>query len=309
MTGLGTVAEDTISRRTRPRGFVPYRPQAAAADLIDQVQEVLRRYVDQLPLTIRQVFYVLVSLYAAPKTESFYDRLCDILNRARRGHLVPMNAFRDDGFIEHEPTTCTGVDDALAWFRQIAETYRVDRQAGQAVRLAVWCEAAGMVPQLVRVAHEYGVPVYSSGGFDGTTPKHDMGEKWARLAPIEVLHIGDHDPSGVHMFSSLHEDVRAFAEHYDVDAEVRFTRLAVTPAQIAEYGLPTAPPKPTDRRRFDGALTTQAEALDPATLASILRTAITERMNPTTYQTALTVEARHRADLISRMQRGGLWVD
>jgi hypothetical protein len=52
----------------------------------------------------------------------------------------------------------------------------------------------------------------------------------------------------------------------------------VTPEQIAEHNLPTAPPKSTDRRAFHGQ-TCQAEALAPDVLAGILRQALEERID------------------------------
>jgi hypothetical protein len=56
-------------------------------------------------------------------------------------------------------------------------------------------------------------------------------------------------------------------------AEPAFTRLAVTLDQADRLGLPTAPPKPTDNRRFTRSAV-QCEAIDPATLSCILRDAI-----------------------------------
>jgi hypothetical protein len=81
-----------------------------------------------------------------------------------------------------------------------------------------------------------------------------------------VLHIGDHDPSGVSMFLAFLEDVEAFTR--DLGGDATFTRLAVTPAQVTTYDLPTAPPKPTDKRAFAGQ-TCQAEALAPVAKARI----------------------------------------
>src|SRR5262245_14739609 len=55
-----------------------------------------------------------------------------------------------------------------------------------------------MVPQLARVAHPFGVTVMSGGGFDSTTDRHNFAVALAgHDCPTEVLHIGDHDPSGV----------------------------------------------------------------------------------------------------------------
>jgi hypothetical protein len=113
-----------------------------------------------------------------------------------------------------------------------------------------------------------------------------------------VLHIGDHDPSGVSMFLAFLEDVEAFAR--ELGGQATFTRLAVTPAQIRKYRLPTAPPKATDRRAFAGE-TCQAEALPPNVLANILRTAIEERVDQRVLDRVLRQERRIRRELIKRL--------
>lgn len=46
--------------RRRPRGYADWRPQAATKALLGDVEDVLDRYREHLPLTIRQVFYALV---------------------------------------------------------------------------------------------------------------------------------------------------------------------------------------------------------------------------------------------------------
>jgi hypothetical protein len=66
---------------------------------------------------------------------------------------------------------------------------------------------------------------------------------FARDGDTRVLHIGDHDASGVHVFQSLAEDVTAFVARR---RSVSFHRLA-TPAQIIKLILPTASAKETDR--------------------------------------------------------------
>ena len=154
-----------------------------------------------------------------------------------------------------------------------------------------------MGPQLERVADPFGIGVYSSGGFDSLTDKHRIGRDWAE--PITVLHLGDHDPSGVHCFFALDEDVVAFAEHYGGDIE--FMRLAVTEAQTQQYGLPSAPPKETDRRRFDGTETWQLEALDPRTLGEIVRAAIEARLDRVVLDKVLTAEKEVRRAVLSRL--------
>lgn len=253
--------------RTRVRGFAPWCPKPDTLALLKLVRAVLTEYEQHLPLTLRQVFYRLVGAHGYEKTERAYERLGETLSRARRAGLIDMDAIRDGSGDQERPQSWDGAEDFLEAVRPQAEHLRLDRSAGQRTRLAVLCEAAGMVPQLADVALDYGVPVFSSGGFESVTEKHAFAaEIAADRRPTEVLHIGDHDPSGAHLYLALAEDVAAFAA--DLGGSVTFTRLAVTPEQINALDLPTAPAKATDRRAFAGA-TCQAEAMcSPASCAA-----------------------------------------
>lgn len=118
----------------------------------------------------------------------------------------------------------------------------------------------------------------------------------------EVLHIGDLDPSGVHLFTALAEDVGAMCYGLDCESAPRFTRLAVTPAQAEGMNLPSAPPKATDRRAFTGE-TVQAEAIPPDVLSRMVRDAIEARQDADTPGAVLAREADARADLMERLER------
>ena len=80
-----------VRGKTRPRGFVDWHPQAATRILIEQVEAILTEYADYLPLTYRQVFYRLVGAHGYDKTERAYERLCEMLNRARRARIINKN--------------------------------------------------------------------------------------------------------------------------------------------------------------------------------------------------------------------------
>ncbi|MGR3539934.1 MAG: hypothetical protein ACU0BS_00695 [Hasllibacter sp.] len=264
--------------------------------MLDVVGEVLAEYCEFLPLTARQLFYRLVGTRGYDKTEAAYGRLCEHLNRARRAGLIRFDAIRDDGVSAQRPFFWDGVGDFHRRVGRMAQGYRRDRQDGQPVRLWLLCEAGGMAPMLARAVEDLGVPVLSSGGFDSTTAKHDLAAELAEAEAAEVLHVGDHDPSGVHIFASLAEDVGAFAEALGAPSPV-FTRLAVTPAQVAAMSLPTAPPKATDRRAFEG-VTTQAEAIPPDALTAIVREAVEARQDASAREALLRREAEERAELL-----------
>jgi hypothetical protein len=286
--------------RTRVRGFAPWSPHGATLQLLDQVRAVLVEYGDHLPLTIRQIFYRLVGAHNYEKTERAYARLCEHLNRARRARIISMDAIRDDGGTIIRPSGWDSVEHFQLAVRHSAERFTLDRSAGQKTRLVVICEAGGMAPQLGRIADPFGVTVMSGGGFDSLTDKHKFAAALANHdRPTEVLHIGDHDPSGVSMFLAFLEDVEAFTR--ELGGNATFTRLAVTPEQIERYALPTAPAKDTDKRAFSGE-TCQVEALAPDVLANILRTAIEQRIDSRVYEQVLRRERKARRDLLKQLE-------
>ncbi|WP_327359824.1 hypothetical protein [Streptomyces sp. NBC_01304] len=269
-----TVSGRTYTR-TRPRGFAPWRPAPATRRLVEQVQAVLAEYDAFLPMTARQVFYALVGNYQYPKDERAYARLQEAINRARRAGLIPMDSIRDDravvlapdpGFASPEEFRRTVLDRAAAYTRPLDE--------GQPRAVEVWVEAVGAMPMIATVAHEFGVTVYGSGGFESVAAKHDAAQRIAaRPVVTTVLSLGDLDPSGWSIVDAAADDVAVFAEQLGAEPPT-VSRLAVTEQQVRRYQLPTAPQKATDRRGAHMEATVQAEALSPAQLTTIVRTGL-----------------------------------
>lgn len=283
----------------RPRGFdESWNPRPETKRLIANVAEIIEINSEILPLTLRQIFYMLVSGYGYDKTERAYKRLCETMNRARRARMIGMDAIRDDKLTRENPHCWHSEASLLSVFRSYADSFRLHRQEGQPQFLIVWCEAGGMVPQLKTYCEDYGVPVISSGGFDSVTTKHNLAREFSNYDHVEILHIGDHDPSGVHMCMNLTEDLGAFMNSYGGSLEV--TRLAVTPEQVALLDLPTAPPKKTDNRSFSG-LTTQAEAIPPRKLREIVTDAIGWRTDLAAYEEVLDREKDIRESLSEKL--------
>lgn len=289
-----------MASTTRVRGFAPWKPQARTLPLIEAVLRVLDTYRDSLPLTGRQIFYRLVATEGYSKTENAYEALLEKLNRARRAGLIAMDDIRDDGAVAVGAERFTDGAEFLRSCRDWAASFELDLMRDQPRHVELFCEAAGMVPQLARIARPYGVAVRSSGGFDSTTVKHSLGRFYGGLRrPVVVLHVGDHDPSGEHIHKSLEEDLMAFAFHYGGTATVR--RVAVTAEQQAFHGLPTAPPKATDRRSFSSDFTVQAEALPPDVLGQIVEGEILGQLDLGALQASQERQAEIRQDLLSRL--------
>lgn len=302
MTGPHAIS--TAGRKNgRNRGYIEgYRPQTRTRELLDQAQAVLDEYLEYWPLTCRQIFYRMVGAHGYEKTEAAYGRLCHHLANARRGKLIPFHAIRDDGVTTYHRDHFADHDAFLRHVRELGENFTRDKLAGQDVHVEVWCEAAGMLPQLDDVAEVYSVRAYSSGGFDSLTSKKNLADRICRVGkPAVILHLGDYDPSGVSIFDSVAEDVAAFvkADRPWATIDVTFERIALTAAQVDQYDLPTAPPKATDTRSkgWDGG-TCQLEALPPNIIAGILRNAIERHIDHGQLAYDETME-RHERRMIS----------
>lgn len=302
-----SVTEFTAGRengRRRPRGYDPsYSPHQKTRVLLDQVRDVLDEYEEHVPLTVRQIFYRLVGQYGYEKTENAYDRLVEALVRARRARLIPFDVIRDDGIVTIENTFYNGIEDFQDETARRARRYRRDRQHGQRQYIEVWCEAAGMLRQLSRVAAPYSVPVYSAGGFGSLTGNYEIARRaLKRNVPTVILHVGDFDPSGESIFTAMTEDAAAFVESDRVieTLEIIAVRVALTAEQTNLYQLETSPPKKTDKRskNWNGGGTCQLEALAPDLLASLVREAIEERFDMDVLGYWLVTERDERGQLL-----------
>ncbi|MEU6381902.1 hypothetical protein [Streptomyces sp. NPDC046909] len=268
-------------------------------ELLEAVDMILARYSDLLPVSIRQCFYAAVSDGVVDKTERAYRRLVEVVGMGRRSGRIAWDAIRDDtGICIEPPVAFADPADFRARMRQAAQGYRRDRQEGQEQVLELWSESAGTTAQLARTADPFGIPVRSGGGFDSLSDKHATALRAAAQDRVlTILHLGDLDPSGVHVPLALAEDVGPFAAAHDGRTDL--VRLAVTEEHVSTHHLPTAPPKPTDHRSFTPSATTQLEAIPPDVLARIVREAIEERRDMTVYQQVLEQEQEERARLLA----------
>lgn len=240
----------------RPKGYSRWTPRPEAALVLTQVQDVLD--AEDEALTARQIFYRLVARYGYDKTEQAYSRLCENLVKARRAQLIRFDAIRD------EKTDELGGDWGFAsigefWddLRNSARQYRRPLREEQPKVVELWCEARGMGPSLAKAARPYGVPVKATGGFPGVTVTEAMARRvvWAAEEgqTFVFLHLGDYDPSGEAIYTSMRDDVMAFVAgklgSWE-DAELAFTaeRIGLTEDQVIEHQFETVPPKKTDGR-------------------------------------------------------------
>lgn len=285
---------------TRPRGNAPWSPTQDTLDLIERVRGIYAEY--GFGLTVRQYFYRLIGKFHYEKTEQSYKRLIEHLGRARRAGLLPWDAVRDDDDLVPNEPGWSGP--AAVWDVVLATAECYVRRPQGETYIEIWVEAAGMRPQIQAVANPFGVRVTAGGGFNSITARRNAAlrlMKFEETRGTQVLLIGDCDPSGASIMDVAAADVGAFG------SVATFERLALTEAQAHERGLPSAPQKEQDKRGEHMAETWQAEALDPADLAEIVRARLVVLVGEDTLATAQRQTQRERAKILrdlSRLRQG-----
>jgi hypothetical protein len=297
---------DADPRQQRLLGYVPWNPGPARA-LLDDVYAVLVDYRAQLPLAIRQVYYLLLRR-GYPKGKPFERRLGYVFNRARRAGLIPFEWVRDDTTSVFEGEWHDSLDAFEREQRARARAYTVNTQADQRQVIEVHLEARGMGPQVYRLVAPFCVKVYPAGGYAHLTGKHELA---ARICARDekqtvVLSLGDFDPHGLTMFENIRDDVTAFvaADRRPMTPPTVFERVALTLDQVEMFDLAHEPyrPKPRDYRgqRWPHDWVVQLEALPPNTLEELLTTVIRSYLDGRRYAASLRRQVRERRELARR---------
>ncbi|MGF1472425.1 MAG: hypothetical protein ACFB50_11900 [Rubrobacteraceae bacterium] len=301
----------------RPKGYAPWRPQKKTVRLIWQVKEVLEEYRSYLPMTARQIFYRLVGAYGYQKSEAAYGRLTEHLGRARRARMISFEDIRDDGISVMAHEHYAGESAFYGRMHEMAAAYKRDKLANQKLDMRVYCEAAGMIPQLDRVCEPYSVPVYSCSGFDSISAKHELNKRcWQsftyRGRKTVILHLGDFDPSGESIFNDgLVEDIHAFLRedvpHKEPEEVAVFERVALRAEHVERFRLPTAPPKDSDSRtkNWEGKAACQLEALPPDMLGSLVDATIKSYLNLAVLEKDREAEAEERRRIAKALPAAG----
>jgi hypothetical protein len=251
-------------------------------------------------MTVRQLFYRLVSLGTIAKTEAEYKGTIGRLTvEMRRAGELPYGWIADNTRWMRKPSSHSSLDEAL---RRTAETYRRAVWDDQDACVEVWLEKDALSGVLYQVTAPWDVPLMVTRGFPSLSFLHSAADSIrAENKPAFLYYLGDHDPSGLDITRVVEKGIREFAP----EADIRFERVAVTPAQIIGLALPTRPTKTTDTRskNFLGE-SVEVDAIKPATLRRLVEDCITQHVDSDAHERLMKVEAAERETLMSIAEGG-----
>lgn len=194
-------------------------------------------------LTLRQLYYQFVARGYIENNQRMYDRLGNVVNRARLAGLMDWD-FIEDRTRNLRSWNAFRTPGALIDLNQWQ--YGVDHWVGQQHRVEVWVEKEALVSVVQRAASATNVPFFACRGYVSQSELHSAAKRHLqherRGAQVHVVHLGDHDPSGIDMTRDIEDRLRMFGTTSLVH------RVALNRDQIDQYNPPPNPAKLTDSR-------------------------------------------------------------
>ena len=248
-------------------------------------------------LTLRQLYYQLVSRDIIPNEVREYAKLSKILKEGRMAGIVDWDVIEDRLRVPHLPYWVTGVKDAID---DTIKQYRLNRQRHQDVYIEVWVEKDALSGVLKRVTEHYHINLMVNRGYSSCTAMHDaykrLQYKSSKGKNCVILYLGDHDASGLDMIRDIDDRLREFG------VPVEVVPIGLTMEQIEQFHPPPNPAKITDPRakwyiEKYGNTSWEVDALNPETLHSLVGENVEKRIDMDLFNERIEQEEEDKEEL------------
>lgn len=269
---------------------------------LNTIEDIVYDYQEQgYRMTLRQLYYQLVSRDIIPNKVSEYGKLSRLLKEGRMGGIIDWDAIEDRLRVPYLPYYASNPKDAI---NDIVNSYRLDRQQGQDTQVEVWVEKDALSGVLKPITSEYHINLLVNRGYASATAIHDL---FTRIVTsnkkIKLYYLGDFDPSGLDIVRDINQRVNEMLDGGGYDGSIfELERIGITQQQIQEYNPPPNPAKLSDTRakefvRKFGKYSWEVDALPPETLHILLRSKIETSINLDMYNAVLEQEHIDREKL------------
>jgi len=255
--------------------YVDKKFQGKSRKIIDEANLIISEYWRQgFDLTLRQIYYQFVSRGIIPNSDAEYKKLGSVINDGRLSGEIGWDAIIDRTRLSRHNPHWDSPQDII---EGAAKQFRIDTRADQYYYTEVWVEKDALIGVLEQICTELDVPYFSCRGY---VSQSSMWEAARRFIVEEesshitrLIHLGDHDPSGIDMTRDIQERLRIFKSECEVQ------RIALTMEQIEQYNPPPNPAKITDSRcqaytAEHGEESWELDALEPQVIIDLIKEAV-----------------------------------
>ena len=272
----------------------------ASLDLIEAMRVIAEA---AQPITGRGIGYKLFTRgLTSSMSRSEMARVYRLLLIAREQGIIPWGWIVDE---TRELERVSTWDDPEHYARCVARSYRRDFWNQQPRRVRVLSEKGTVRGVLAPVLDHYAVGFLPVGGFSSGTKAHDMAED-DDGRPLNVLYVGDFDPSG--LFMSEVDLPGRFTEYGG--AHIKLKRIALTVRQLDSLpSFPATDKKKDPRYKWfvanHGHRCWELDAMDQNDLRDCVEREIKKLIEPVAWQRCEVVNAAEQESLRTVLGRWG----
>lgn len=217
--------------------------QSKSLHLIELVNDIIQEYKQQgYELTLRQVYYQLVARGYIPNSERSYKNLGNLISDGRLAGLIDWYAIVDR---TRSLKASSHWDTPESVIEAANYSYKIDRWENQPNYVEVWVEKDALVGIVGQICNQLDVPYFSCRGYTSQSEMWTAAQRFIYQSHRDsrtIIHLGDHDPSGIDMTRDIRDRLDLF------EADVFVKRVALTMKQIKTFDPPPNPTKLTDAR-------------------------------------------------------------
>jgi len=274
-----------------------FRPASLA--VIKQANSIISEYQGQgYDLTLRQLYYQFVARGIILNSDREYKKIGEIVNNGRLAGLI------DWGAIEDRTRPNRGIqhwDDPQEIITAIGQQFNIDTRADQDTYIEVWVEKDALVGVLERACDNLDVPYMSCRGYVSQSSMWEAAQRFIEKEnngkEAHLIHLGDHDPSGIDMSRDIQDRLRLFRSSCEVH------RIALTMEQVRQYNPPPNPAKLTDSRCNGyiaeyGGESWELDALEPQVITALIEEAVGNLTDENRRDALVGIQDDHRSDIL-----------
>ena len=275
-------------------------------ELIELINQVVDEYSSQgYELTLRQTYYQLVARGYIPNNERSYKNIGNLINDGRLAGLIDWQSITDRTRNlrknSHWTTPSSVIESAMY-------SYMLDKWEGQPNYVEVWVEKDALVDIVGQACGSIDTPFFSCRGYTSQSEMWAAAQRFIRQNRIRdncfIIHLGDHDPSGIDMTRDIQERLWMFG------ADVEVKRVALTMEQVQTYNPPPTPAKITDSRCGKyiaeiGEESWELDAHERPMMTRLIRDEVTALRDVDTYYAVCEREAKEKEELRMISRRYG----
>lgn len=265
--------------------------------LIDLINGVIEEYSKQgYELTLRQAYYQLVARGHIPNNERSYKNIGNLINNGRLAGLIDWNSITDRTRNLRNNSHWARPQDVIYSAKY---SYNLDKWAGQPNYVEVWVEKDALVDIVGQACYPIDTPYFSCRGYTSQSEMWAAAQRFIKQKNREaryIIHLGDHDPSGIDMTRDIQERLDMFG------ARVYVKRIALTMNQVNTYNPPPNPAKITDSRcekyiEQYGDESWELDALEPQMLVNLIKSEVKALRDEEIYKEVCRRENQEKKEL------------